>query len=95
MERRQMPQTGAERQSVRQMAICGLVFVCTAISVGLLLRVGWRDWTLFAGLWAAMYFMGGMRWFPWGTPFRKAFSAGVFVGTVLPALEWAAKLQAS
>lgn len=88
-----MPQTGRERQSVGQIAIYGLVFVCTAIPVGLLLRVGWRDWTLFAGIWAAMYFMGGIAWFPRSTPAGKAFSYGVLVGTVLPALEWAATLH--
>ena len=93
MEKWQMPQTGAERQSVGQIAVCGLVFLCTAIPVGLLLRVGWRDWTLFAGLWAVMYFMGGIAWFPRGTPIQKAFSYGLLVGTVLPALEWAATVH--
>jgi hypothetical protein len=91
----QMPQTGSERQSVGQIAVCGLVFICTAIPVGLLFRVGWQDWPLFAAVWAALYVMGGMRWFPWGTPVRKAFSSGVFVGTVLPALEWAAAFKGS
>jgi hypothetical protein len=42
MDRLQM-QPGAERQSVGQIAICGLVFARTAIPVGLLLREGWRD----------------------------------------------------
>ncbi|MBR0972749.1 MULTISPECIES: hypothetical protein [Bradyrhizobium] len=93
METRQMPQINDERQSVGQIAICAIVFLCTAIPIGLLLRVGWRDWTLLVGAWAAVYFMGGVRWFPWGTPVRKAFSTGVFVGTVLPALEWVSTLQ--
>jgi hypothetical protein len=92
-ETRQVPQTSDERQSVGQIAICGLVFVGTAIPVGLLFRVGWRDWTLFAGVWVAIYFMGGVSWFPWGTPLRKAFSMGVFVGMVLPAFEWAATFR--
>jgi hypothetical protein len=93
MKKQQMPQTGAERQSVGQVAVCGLVFLCTAIPVGLLLRVGWRDWTLFAGLWAAMYFICGIGWFPRRTPVQKAFSYGLLVGTVLPALEWASSLK--
>jgi len=88
-----MPQSGAERQSVGQIAFCGVVFLCTAIPLGLLLRVGWRDWTLLAGLWAIMYFMGGVGWFPRRTPVQKAFSYGLLVGTVLPALEWAATLH--
>ncbi|SEM20521.1 hypothetical protein [Bradyrhizobium sp. OK095] len=82
-----------ERQSVGQIALCGIVFLCTAIPVGLLLRVGWRDWPLFAGLWAIMYFMGGIAWFPRGTPVQKAFSYGLLVGTVLSALEWASTLN--
>ena len=88
-----MLQTGRERRSVGQIAIYGLVFVGTAIPVGLLLRVGWRDWTVFAGLWAVVYFMGGIGWFPRGTPVQKAFSYGLLVGTVLSALEWAATLH--
>lgn len=88
-----MPQTGTERQSVGQIAFCGLVFLCTAIPVFLLLRVGWRDWTLFAGLWAVMYFMGGIGWFPRRTPVQKACSYGLLLGTVLSALEWASTLR--
>lgn len=88
-----MPPGARERQSVSQLAICALVFLGTAIPIALLMRVGWQDWTLFAGVWAAMYFMGGMRWFPWSTPLRKAFSVGVFVGTALPTIEWAASLK--
>ena len=53
-----MPQTGSERQSVGKIAVCGLVFICTAIPVGLLFRVGWQDWPLFADVWAALYVMG-------------------------------------
>ena len=93
METQQMRQTSDERQSVGQIAVCGLVVLCTAIPVGLLLRVGWRDWTLFAGLWSVMYFMGGIGWFSRGTPVQKAFSYGLLVGTVLSALEWAASLK--
>ncbi|OAF13326.1 hypothetical protein AYJ54_44120 [Bradyrhizobium centrolobii] len=93
MESMQTPPADGEQQSIGQLAICALVFLCTAIPIALLLRAGWRDWTLFAGVWTAMYFMGGARWFPWSTPLRKAISIGVFVGTALPTIEWVSSLK--
>ena len=65
-----------------------LVLVFSAVVVALIMRVAWRDWTVFAMGWAALYFMGAARWFPWGTPIRKALSIGVFIGTALPTAEW-------
>ena len=69
-----------------------LIFAVGAVPADVLLGIAWRDWTLFAACWVAMYLMGGMRWFPWGTPRRKAFSIGVFAGTTLPTAAWVAGL---
>jgi len=82
-----------ERQSVGQLASCSLAFVVGAVPIAVTLRLAWRDWTLFALFGVAMYLMGGMRWFPWGGPIRKAFSVGVFVGIALPTIEWVSKLK--
>ena len=67
--------------------------VLAAVIVGLVMEFAFRDWTIFALGWAGMYFMGGVRWFSWATPIRKAFSIGVFVGTSLPSLEWIYELR--
>ena len=83
-----MMSSSYERPTIRQLIFSPLVFLASAIPTGLLLRIGWRDWTLFAVIWTAMYFMGAIGWLPWGTPVRKAFSYGILVGTALPALEW-------
>jgi hypothetical protein len=88
-----MISSGRERQSIGQRASCLLVFFASAAIVAAVLQIAWRDWTLFALGWAALYIMGGARWFPWGTPVRKAFSIGVFVGTSLPTIEWIYKLN--
>jgi hypothetical protein len=88
-----MTSSGDERQSIGQLVSSFAVFFITAAVVAAVLMIAWRDWTVFAGIWAAMYFMGGVRWFPWGTPIRKAFSIGVFVGTSLPTIEWIYRLN--
>jgi hypothetical protein len=88
-----MISSGHERQSIGQPAACSLMFFTSAAIVAVILEIAWRDWTLFALGWAGIYFLGGVRWFPWGTPIRKAFSIGVFVGTSLPTIVWIYKLN--
>jgi hypothetical protein len=88
-----MTSSGNERQSVGQLVSSFAVFFVTAAAVTSILMIAWRDWTVLAGVWVAMYFMGGVRWFPWGTPIRKAFSIGIFFGTLLPTLAWIYKLN--
>jgi hypothetical protein len=69
------------------------VFLVSAAVLAVIMEIAWRDWTLFALVWTALYFMGVVSWFPWGTPIRKAFSIGVFAGTSLPTMEWVYKLN--
>jgi len=83
-----MPSSDVERQPIWQGLACLLAFLLSAAAVALIMRTAWHDWTVFAMAWAAMYFMGAARWFPWGTPLRKAFAMGVFLGTALPTIEW-------
>jgi hypothetical protein len=88
MQQKQMAPSDQERQSMGQVVFCFIVFIASAAIVTSVMQVAWRDWTVFAFGWAALYFMGGMRGFPWRTPLRKAFSIGVFVGTALPTIVW-------
>jgi hypothetical protein len=88
MHEKQMAPSGHERQSIGQVVSCLVVFLASAAIVTAVMQIAWRDWTVFALGWAALYSMGGVRGFPWGTPLRKAFSIGVFVGTALPTIEW-------
>jgi hypothetical protein len=83
-----MAPSSHERQSTGQVVSCFIVFIASAAIVTAVMQIAWRDWTVFAFGWAALYFMGGVRGFPWRTPLRKAFSIGVFVGTVLPTIVW-------
>jgi hypothetical protein len=92
MEQKQMTPSGPARESIGQLLSRLGVFLVTAAIVAVAMETAWRDWTVFALGLAAVYFMGGARWFPWGTPIRKAFSIGVFVGTSLPTIEWVYKL---
>jgi hypothetical protein len=69
------------------------MFLVSAALLAMAMGIAWRDWTVFALVWTGLYFMGGVRWFPWGTPIRKAVSIGVFAGTSLPTIEWLYKLN--
>jgi hypothetical protein len=88
-----MTSSGYEGLLIGRRLSCLAVFFVSAAIITTVLEIGWRDWTLLALAWAGIYFMGGVRWFPWGTPLRKAFSTGVFVGTSLPTIEWIYKLN--
>jgi hypothetical protein len=68
--------------------LCGVVFVVTSIIAVYVSKVGWEDWGVFMIAFAAMYYSGGLRWMPWKTPTRKAFSLGVFVGVSATTIEW-------
>jgi ABC-type Mn2+/Zn2+ transport system permease subunit len=43
----------------------------------------WKEQPFFAAAAVALYIMGGVRFFPWKTPIRKAVAIGVFVGIVV------------
>jgi hypothetical protein len=88
MQQKQMAPSGDDRRSMGQVVSCSIVFIASAAIVTAVMQIAWRDWTVFAFGWVALYFMGGVRGFPWKTPLRKAFSIGVFVGTVLPTIVW-------
>ena len=88
MRQKQMIPSGHEWQWMGPVVSCLIVFIASGAIVTAVMQIAWRDWTVFAGGWAALYFMGGVRGFPWRTPLRKAFSIGVFVGTVLPTILW-------
>ena len=84
-----MPNLSSSYLTTTQFVYCALIFSLSAMLSGLTLRYAWqRHWMLFAFFWTVMYFIGGVRFMPWRTPFRKAFSIGIFVGTAIPALEW-------
>jgi hypothetical protein len=93
MQQKQMAPSDHDRQSMGQVVSCFIVFIASAAIVTAVMQIAWRDWTVFAFGWAALYFMGGVRGFPWKTPLRKAFSIGVFVGTVLPTIVWIYDLE--
>jgi hypothetical protein len=53
--------------------------VISTAAMGLL----WKEQPFFAAAAVALYIMGGVRFFPWKTPIRKAVAIGVFVGIVV------------
>jgi hypothetical protein len=72
-------QTSRSSSSPAQVTLAGAVFaLISAALMGLL----WKEQPFFAGAAIALYFMGGVRAFPWKTPIRKAISIGIFVGIV-------------
>lgn len=48
----------------------------------------WKEWLLLAIALSVLYFSGVFRFFPWKTAYAKAFSIGVFVGMVIPVVEF-------
>jgi len=40
------------------------------------------------GMLALVYFLASLRFFPWKTPLRKAFSVGVLVGISVTVVFW-------
>ena len=40
------------------------------------------------GLLALVYFIGSLRFVPWRTPLRKAFTIGLFAGLLLTIILW-------
>jgi hypothetical protein len=81
------------RQSNGQLATCSAVLVASSFAVMMALELAWRSRPFVAVCWTALYISGGFRWFPRGTPLRKAVSAGVLIGTLLPTAEWIYRLS--
>lgn len=48
----------------------------------------WKEWLLLAIALSVLYFSGVFRFFPWRTAYAKAFSIGVFVGMLIPVVEF-------
>lgn len=65
-----------------------LTGVITALGTGFLIRHLWAEWTLFAMFGVGSYVFL-FREMPWRTPLRKSVAIGVFVGVLLPTIEWA------
>jgi hypothetical protein len=78
--------------TVMESVYCALIFISCAILSEIILRFCWKNWTLFAFIWTAFYFLGGLRFMPWKTPFQKALSSGIFVGTTIAMVEWFLRL---
>lgn len=65
-------------------ALCGLVIGLS--TVGFVLSEAWllRVEPLVAiAVLVSVYFLAAIRIFPWRTPFRKAFSIGILLGTIV------------
>jgi hypothetical protein len=64
-----------------QLSFVGLVTsAVTTLSMSYL----FKEWLLYAIFISGLYFMGSFRFFPWKNQFSKAFSIGVFIGTLVP-----------
>src|SRR5262245_61455101 len=73
-----------------QFACCVLIFGASAMLSGVPLRYAWNgDWMPIAFFWTLIYSIGVVRLMPWGTPYQKALSIGIFAGTAIPVIEWA------
>jgi ABC-type cobalamin transport system permease subunit len=59
-----------------------LAGVVSAVISTALMALFWKEQPFFAFAAVALYFMGGVRGFPWKTPIGKAISIGAFVGIV-------------
>jgi hypothetical protein len=63
-----------------------LVGLATSAVTTLSMSYLFKEWLLYAIFISGLYFMGSFRFFPWKNPFSKAFSIGVFIGTLVSAV---------
>lgn len=71
------------------LALTGIVSCAVTAMVALYI---WKEWLLLAIALSALYFSGVFRFFPWRTAYAKAFSIGVFVGMLIPVVEFIRRL---
>jgi hypothetical protein len=66
-----------------------LVFLVTSVSMayGEMLLWGYEG-LVAVGILAFVYILASLRFFPWKTPLRKAFSVGVLVGISVTVVFW-------
>lgn len=72
--------------------LLGLVGVATLGVIWVVANYIWKEWLLLAVVVSGLYFSGGFRFFPWKTAYAKAFSIGVFLGMLMPVIEFVRSL---
>jgi hypothetical protein len=83
-QRHQRPAPASkDNRLILGVALLGTVFIVSAAGTFVALIYLSRDWGFFVFVMVAFYAMGAVRWMPWRTPLRKAFSTGVFVAVAI------------
>ena len=74
---------GVRKSGHRSLLASIAVTVSVAGGVFVAARYAWNEWTLYALIVTALFFFGGVRFWPWGLPRARAAGVGVVLGLLV------------